>query len=85
LKGHIDFLEFPDGTEPELRRSIAAARRYEELVAWQLAVELRDRIPKSTRSGPASRDRKFLDQIQDSAASSPRNLAEGFLANRIRL
>jgi four helix bundle protein len=57
---------------------MSAARRCEELVVWQLAVELRDRILRLTRSGPAARDRKFLEQIQDAAASAPRNLAEGF-------
>ena len=50
----------------------------EEVLAYQLAVELRDRIIELTESGKAARDYKFRDQIRDSAASATRNLAEGF-------
>ena len=46
---------------------------------WQLAVKIRDRIDVLMNSGPASRDFKFRDQIRDSSASAPRNIAEGFL------
>ena len=55
------------------------ARRFEDLIVWQLAVKIRDRIDILMKSGPASRDFKFHDQIRDSAASAPRNTAEGFL------
>jgi 23S rRNA-intervening sequence protein len=57
---------------------MGAARRYEELIVWQLAVALRDRILDLTRAGPAARDWKFHSQIRDAVASPPRNLAEGF-------
>jgi four helix bundle protein len=50
----------------------------EEIVAYQLAVELRDRILTLTKSGPLSKDWKFCNQIRDSARSAPRNLSEGF-------
>jgi len=58
---------------------MAGARRFEDLIVWQLAVEIRDRIDVLMTSGPGSRDFKFRDQIRDSAASAPRNIAEGFL------
>ena len=57
---------------------MGVARSYEELEVWQLSAELRDRIVELTRSGPAARNRKFVEQIQDSSASTARNLAEGF-------
>src|SRR4029077_20308971 len=31
-----------------------------------------------TATGPAARDFKYRDQIEDSSASAPRNIAEGF-------
>jgi four helix bundle protein len=57
---------------------MAVAHRLEDLVVWQLSVELRDRILALTRSSRPTRDRDFIEQIEDSAGSSPRNLAEGF-------
>jgi four helix bundle protein len=57
---------------------MAAARRYEELAVWQLSSQLRDRVLRVTRSGPGAVDWKFVGQIQDAAASAPRNIAEGF-------
>jgi four helix bundle protein len=52
--------------------------RIEDLIAWQLACELRDEIFRLTASGPASRDFDFRDQIRDASSSAARNLAEGF-------
>jgi four helix bundle protein len=72
------FIGFGGGTSCERTWAMAGARRYEELAVWQLAVELRDRVVRSTQSGPGARDWKFIAQLQDAAASAPRNLAEGF-------
>ena len=58
---------------------MARARRFEDLIVWQLSVRIRDRVDVLVDSGPASRDFKFRDQIRDSAASAPRNISEGFL------
>jgi four helix bundle protein len=58
---------------------MAGARRFEDLIVWQLSVRIRDRVDVLVDSGPASRDFKFRDQIRDSAASAPRNISEGFL------
>ena len=54
------------------------AKSFREMVAWQLAFELNERVQKLLRSGPASKDFKFRDQLSDSARSAPRNIAEGF-------
>src|SRR6478752_9922800 len=53
-------------------------RRYEALEAWQIADELKREVYALTATGPASRDFEFRDQIRASAASSTKNIAEGF-------
>lgn len=54
------------------------AKSFRELVVWQLAFELSQRVNKLLQSGPASKDFRFRDQLADSARSAPRNIAEGF-------
>jgi len=54
------------------------AKTFRELVAWQLAVELRDKVLPLLKVGPAARDFRFCDQLADSVRSVPRNIAEGF-------
>ena len=53
-------------------------RRFEDLVAWQLANQLSFEVFAATETGAASREFKFRDQFRDAAASVPRNIAEGF-------
>jgi len=53
-------------------------RNFRDFVCWQLSYELQREVFAFTASGPASNDFKFRDQIRDSSASSPRNIAEGF-------
>jgi four helix bundle protein len=57
---------------------MAAVKRYEELDAWKLADELKREVYALTASGPASKDFEFRNQIRASAASSTKNIAEGF-------
>ncbi len=45
---------------------------------WRLADELKLEVYVLTETGPAHRDFKFRDQIRNSAASSTKNIAEGF-------
>ena len=52
---------------------------YRDLVAWQLANELRDAVFKLTSEGRASRDFKFRKHTEDAASSICRNLSEGFV------
>ena len=54
------------------------AKSFRELVAWQLAFELKSQVITLLQSGPASKDFRFRDQLADAARSVPANIAEGF-------
>jgi len=53
-------------------------RRFEDLIAWQLADQLQTDIFEFTARPPASRDFKYCDQIRESIRSAKRNTSEGF-------
>ena len=53
-------------------------RDFRQLLCWQLSHELKCEVLAFTATPPASRDGRFCDQIRDSAAGAPRNIAEGF-------
>jgi four helix bundle protein len=57
---------------------MAGVGRFEDLIAWQLSVKLRDRILELTETGTATRDAAFCDDIRRSARSASSNLSEGF-------
>jgi four helix bundle protein len=57
---------------------VAGVTRYQELVAWQLANELKKNVYVLVATTSARDDCRFAEQIKDSAASAPRNLSEGF-------
>jgi len=59
-------------------RDMQSAKRYQDLVCWQLADELEQLVHALTETGPVARDFKFRDQIRDSSSSATRNMAEGF-------
>jgi four helix bundle protein len=67
-----------------MSRCLASVHRFEDLIAWQLSVELRDEIIRLTDDGQwaCQRDRDFTSQIRKSSRSSPSNLAEGFGAHK---
>ncbi len=54
------------------------AKRFEELEAWQVSTELKRAVYALIAAPPPSLDRRYCEQIRQSAASAPRNLAEGF-------
>src|SRR5712692_200622 len=54
------------------------ARRYQDLVCWQLANELKRRVYAFTATMPAKRDFEYCDRIRRSARGAPRTIAEGF-------
>jgi four helix bundle protein len=58
---------------------MTAAKRFEDLIVWQLAVRIRESVYALTKTGGASTDFSFREQIRDSACSAPRNISEGFL------
>jgi four helix bundle protein len=54
------------------------AKRYQDLVVWQLSRKLEDRVFAFTATTPALRDHDYCRQIRRSASSAPRNIVEGF-------
>ena len=56
---------------------MAVARRFEELIAWQLSARLRDIVIGRSATW-RFRDEKLWNQLRDAVRSAPRNLAEGF-------
>ncbi|MEN3339843.1 MAG: hypothetical protein V7647_3519 [Acidobacteriota bacterium] len=57
---------------------MATLQHHEELVAWQLATELKERVLELTARSGIAKHRDFCDQIETSSRSAPANLAEGF-------
>jgi four helix bundle protein len=55
-----------------------AVRRFEDLIAWQLARQLQNEVFAILDTGLPSRDVMYCDQIRESARSATRNTAEGF-------
>jgi four helix bundle protein len=53
-------------------------KEFRELVAWQLAHELKCEVVAFTAAGPPSRDFRYRDDIRASSASAPANISEGF-------
>ena len=51
--------------------------RFEDLVAWQLAVRLRQIAHQYCEKPAIKRNRRFHDNLSDAASSGPRNIAEG--------
>jgi four helix bundle protein len=54
------------------------ARSFSDLDVWQLANELKLGVYELLHKPVVHRDLDFRDQMQDSARSAPRNIAEGF-------
>lgn len=53
-------------------------RSFEDLVVWQLGIDLVKRIYLLTATGPLNRDFGLRDQIRRASVSIPTNIAEGF-------
>jgi four helix bundle protein len=54
------------------------ARDFTELIAWQLAQDLKVLVFTLVERPQIARDGDFVGQITDAARSGPRNIAEGF-------
>ena len=54
------------------------AKRYDDLVCYQLANELKKGVYALIDASKAKRDVKFCQQLTDAAASAPSNLSEAF-------
>jgi four helix bundle protein len=59
----------------EKRRRV---RAFENLLVWQMSIELVKRVYVLTASGLFSRDFGMRDQIRRASVSIPTNIAEGF-------
>lgn len=57
---------------------MAGFKDFREIVAWQLARELRLLADALLAKPDVARRYKYCDQLSDSARSGPRNIAEGF-------
>jgi four helix bundle protein len=57
---------------------VGTISNYEDLVVWQLSVQLRDELIAITDRPRVRRNRKFCDQVGESTRSTPCNVAEGF-------
>jgi four helix bundle protein len=55
------------------------ARRFEDLVAWQRCMELRELVFGITETGRCLSDPEFRSQIRRAAENAPPLIAEGFL------
>jgi four helix bundle protein len=71
---------------------MAGFRDFREIVAWQLARELRLLADVLLAKPEMKRRFKYCDQLSDAARSGPRNIAEGFgrfyhksFANHVRI
>ena len=54
------------------------AKRFQELICWQLARELRRTVFKLTKTPKLSRDFDLCDQLRRATRSATGNIAEGF-------
>jgi four helix bundle protein len=58
---------------------VAGVRRYEDLVAWQLCVELSTVVSQIVVTGALAKNFQLRDQMRNAAQSAPALIAEGFL------
>jgi four helix bundle protein len=58
-------------------------RRHEDILAWQLGLELSQRLAEILSRSAARRDRNYCSEVQEAADAISANIAEGF--DRYRL
>ena len=58
---------------------MAGFKRFEDIIAWQRARELKLRVDVFLARPEFKRQYKFVDQLSDSVRSAPRNIAEGHM------
>ena len=54
------------------------AKKFDDLIAWQLAYKLQQEVFEFTAEPRVARDVKYCGQIRESTRSGSRNTAEGF-------
>jgi four helix bundle protein len=68
----------PAGRSIALKLRMRGVSKFQDLVAWQLAVQLRRIVDTYCEKPAIKRNFKFHDNLADAAGSAPRNIAEGF-------
>ena len=63
---------------------MAGVQRFEDLIAWQQAREIRKLVYELTDRMPCRREPEFRNQLRNAAASVAANIAEGFARKRPR-
>jgi four helix bundle protein len=58
---------------------MVTARRFQDLVAWQLCDQLSALVFRLTESGKCLADQEFREQIREAAQSAPALISEGFI------
>ena len=58
---------------------MAGFERFEDIIAWQRAHELKLRVDVFLARPEFRRKYKFVDQLSDAVRSAPRNIAEGHM------
>jgi four helix bundle protein len=54
------------------------ARKFKDLVAWQLGMQLHQWVIEFSERPRVRRDRRYCDQLRDASSGISRNVAEGF-------
>ncbi|PYR61710.1 MAG: hypothetical protein DMF85_01550 [Acidobacteria bacterium] len=60
-------------------RRMAGVARFQDLVCWQLAMQLADLVDSMTSTGPAAANRAFAYQIRNAGTKAPAQIAEGWM------
>jgi four helix bundle protein len=58
---------------------VTSAHKYQDLIAWQLSMELCELVSDVVRTGNVAADFRLRDQIRSAAQSAPALIAEGFI------
>ena len=58
---------------------MAGFKRFEDIIAWQLAYELKQRVDVFLKRSDFRGRFKYHDQLHDAIRSGPRNIAEGHM------
>jgi four helix bundle protein len=58
---------------------MATFKKFTDIIAWQLAYEVKQRVDVFLERPDFRRKFKFYDQLSDAVRSAPRNIAEGHL------
>jgi four helix bundle protein len=58
---------------------MAGFKRFQEIIAWQLAHQLKVKVDVFLNRSNFKKRYKFADQLDDSVRSAPRNIAEGHM------